>query len=212
MVDIMESMDPKSRAYCFKVMKSSTKNGIDIIEMVRNLRAIDEGKAQLFLGPVNLHKAVHTSVDMLKVRFDQKKVSVVCDVAEKVFVHADQTSLINSVINNLLTNALKFSHADSEVLIRAYSPDQETICLSVKDSGIGMPKETIDAIFDLEKSASRKGTQDEKGTGFGMPLMKKFLDIYGATVEIRSKCIDTYPEGHGTEFVITFDKAESKQK
>lgn len=74
-----------------------------------------------------------------------------------------------------------------------------------------MPPEILRDLFEQNKKTSRKGTTGEEGTGFGMPLVKAFLDQYKAKISVESKCVDTYPNGHGTVFTITFFAANQEE-
>ena len=98
-------------------------------------------------------------------------------------------------MNNILTNALKFSHPQSKILIRA-DRKEDGLRLSVRDFGIGIPPDLLQDLFDITKATSRAGTGGESGTGFGMPLMKRFINSYGGRIEIHSR---EKTEDHGTE-------------
>jgi K+-sensing histidine kinase KdpD len=71
-----------------------------------------------------------------------------------------------------------------------------------------MPAPAWANLFDLAKSQSRKGTAGEKGTGFGMLLMHKFITQFGGRVEVVSRDVAQYPENHGTEFKLQLKLAE----
>ena len=73
---------------------------------------------------------------------------------------------------------------------------------SVIDHGIGIPDVLLNQLFDMSKTTSRAGTQGESGTGFGMPLVKKFVEGYGGTLQIDSKDINEFPDNHGTTVKI----------
>jgi signal transduction histidine kinase len=110
------------------------------------------------------------------------------------------------VINNILTNAIKFSRLGSEVEINAsYENRLNKARISIKDHGIGMPKSLIEKIFDISEQTSRTGTSGEIGTGFGMPLVKKFVSEYGGQIEVRSVEEHENSMSHGTEFIILLE-------
>ena len=99
---------------------------------------------------------------------------------------------------NILTNSIKFSNPGGSINISSQKVDNQ-IFVSFKDEGIGMNQKMLEAIFQIENLKSRKGTTGEIGTGFGMPLIKKFLGKYGGSISIYSS--DT-KDKHGTEVVI----------
>ncbi|MCG8639494.1 MAG: ATP-binding protein, partial [Desulfobacterales bacterium] len=101
-----------------------------------------------------------------------------------------------------MTNAIKFSFKGSAIDIIA-DQNQDLVSLSIIDKGIGMPKKIENDIFNIEKSISRPGTEGEVGTGFGMPLVKKFVEAYGGTIQIISKEKSADENDHGTKAVVT---------
>jgi signal transduction histidine kinase len=81
--------------------------------------------------------------------------------------------------------------------------------ITIKDSGIGMPDEIRHNVFKKDKQTSRIGTEGEKGTGFGMPLVKNYMEHFGGKIKVESKDIESFPDDHGTTFTIYF-KFDSK--
>ncbi len=71
-----------------------------------------------------------------------------------------------------------------------------------------MPAELADSVFDVNKATTREGTNGEAGTGYGMPLVHKFAKAYGGDIEVLSKEKGETGYDHGTEIIITLDKAE----
>jgi len=118
-------------------------------------------------------------------------------------VRAEKRSLVNSVLNNLFTNSIKFSERDGTIEIRGWLEEDRYI-MEFVDHGIGIPDSILAKIFDFGKAISRKGTAGEPGTGFGMANMKLFMEQYGAEIEVESLDIQKYPENHGTTIRLSF--------
>ena len=201
MYDVM----PESIDTLIQNMKIAIENGIDVIDLVREMRAIEE-KKDILLTPINLLQNINESQLLLYNKIENKKIIINVDVNEDINITAEKRSFINSVFNNILTNAIKFSFEGGTIDIKASLSDGN-VTLSIKDYGIGIPQTLIKEIFNIKKSISRRGTNGEKGTGFGMPLMKKFINLYGGAIEINSQAKEEYPEDHWTEFVITLKSA-----
>lgn len=178
----------------------------DIIGLVRELRAIAEEKAVFSLAPVDLSWAVNESIETLQYQLDRKSIRVVVSIEEKTYVLAEKVSLVNSVLNNLLTNAIKFSYPASVINLIVEKKDGK-IFLSVTDQGIGIPDDLMKRIYSIDRRSTRFGTMGEKGTGFGIPLVKKFVSEYSGTMEIRSKDENVFPEDHGTCITIILNEA-----
>lgn len=109
---------------------------------------------------------------------------------------------------NLVTNAIKFSFPDSTIELDA-EQDGDEVSLSIRDFGVGMPETLKRDVFLLKKPTTRLGTLGEAGTGYGMPLVKKFIDSYQGTISIVSKEIDKYPQDHGTEIILTLKSGDA---
>ncbi|NRA47188.1 MAG: ATP-binding protein [Oligoflexales bacterium] len=121
---------------------------------------------------------------------------------EEVFVLADRVTLGNQVINNILSNAVKFSYPEGTITIKCENSGSEEVVLSIMDQGIGMPDSLKEKLFSLGEQTSRNGTAGERGTGFGMPLVKTFVDYYGGRVEIKTSEKIGKSNEHGTTFFL----------
>jgi signal transduction histidine kinase len=104
-----------------------------------------------------------------------------------------------SVLINLIENAIKYSDENSEVTI-VLSDDETNIFLEVKDKGYGIPKEEKEKVFDKFYRVGNEDTRKSKGTGLGLYIVKRFVEIYNGTVELT----DNIP--NGSIFKITFPK------
>lgn len=185
-----------------KLMLMASSNAVEVIDSVRQIKGIDEGKVNIELRLLTLKELIATSRSLLNEKLQQKNIKLLVDVGENLTIVAESVSFINSVLNNLLTNAIKFSFPGSRIIISAKQLEQ-TIRFSVQDFGIGMPESLKNDIFEVEKITTRKGTNGELGTGFGMPLVKRFVLAYGGEIEINSLEQTDESEEHGTEIILT---------
>ena len=128
-------------------------------------------------------------------------------LTKNVYVLAESTSLSNSVINNLISNSIKFVHRDSELRIEVKSLD-DVVHIILSDKGIGIPKYLLKDIFNSNIKTTRTGTFGEVGTGFGMPLVKAFVEQYGGKISVESNDIKDHPNDHGTMISIVLKKAK----
>ncbi|MGC9363263.1 MAG: hybrid sensor histidine kinase/response regulator [Fidelibacterota bacterium] len=202
-LDLMKMNTDKTKEYIRRI-KHATRQGIDVINLVCEMRMQEE--KSITLESLNLNRVIGESLLVLGDRFEQKKIHLNIDIADDITILAEKRSLVNSVINNLLTNALKFSYENSRVDIAAAERD-DMIDFMVTDYGIGIPESHLNTIFDLSKSTSRAGTSGEEGTGFGMSLIKSFVESYGGSISIESRDIQQFPQNHGTKITIHFRKS-----
>jgi two-component system, sensor histidine kinase and response regulator len=187
----------------FTGLKISVKNGQAIINLVREMSILDESGGKLPLERLSLLEAAQESEIILGHRFKKKKVDLKIKIDQDLTVLAERTSLVNSVLNNILTNALKFSFPGDTVEVLA-DRDNDTVQLTIKDFGTGMTESHVEGIFEINRSTSCPGTQGETGTGFGMRLVKKYISAYDATIEIKSSDKISSLDNHGTTVFIRF--------
>ncbi len=120
--------------------------------------------------------------------------------SEKLFVHADMEQ-IQQVLYNLIDNAIKFSFHDSVIKLDT-SERHGTVFVSVKDSGSGIPKASLNKIWDrFYKQDSSRG-KDRKGTGLGLAIVKEIITAHEQNINVIST------EGVGTEFIFTLEKSK----
>jgi signal transduction histidine kinase len=185
------------------LLKMSARNGMEVIELVRLMRAVEE--KPLPLGPVDLDRVVEESLAMLTTCTREKRVRVDTDIPAGISVLAERVSLGNSVLNNLLTNAIKFSLPGGTVEMHAARAGG-MVRITVRDHGIGMPPSLLADLFDVRKATSRPGTSGERGTGFGMPLVQKLVAAFGGSIEVTSKEQAKGVSDHGTEARVTLKR------
>ncbi len=180
-----------------------------IIDQVRELRALETGKKSLSIQPVNLQKVVNTSSTIFANRLEQKQIRLVMAVdgdPEDFLVLAEQVSLTHNVLNNLISNAIKFSYRNSEVNVRIHH-DGEWVHLEVEDRGIGIPQPLLETLFRTDRATSHPGTENERGTGFGMPLVQKAVQRFGGSIEVESRTESDHPDAHGTLVRVRLHRA-----
>ncbi|MCB1177365.1 MAG: bacteriohemerythrin, partial [Leptospiraceae bacterium] len=172
--NLLELNPDKCKEY-LPLLESSADHGIEIINLVKNM-INDKNLNNLDLQEYNLKDLINESIMMLKELIENKNLELELDIDKNFFVKVEKTSFINSIINNLLTNAIKFSHKNNRVLLFT-KISHNSKQLVIQDFGIGIPEYILKNIYDLKMKTSRRGTNNELGTGYSMPLVKKFLDI-----------------------------------
>ncbi|HEY0743421.1 MAG TPA: ATP-binding protein, partial [Chryseosolibacter sp.] len=130
----------------------------------------------------------------------RKAISITKASSKGLFVEADPDQL-QLILRNLIHNGIKFSKAGDEVRIAASRSNGHCV-VSIKDSGIGMSKEEIDTIIGSREHFTKRGTQQEKGTGLGLLLCKEFIERNDGTMNIASTT------NIGTEVTFTLKLAK----
>ena len=191
----------------FEKQISQIKRATSIIEditlSVRKIESIRSGTNKYELEVVDLNEVSEQVVFIFTNRLKDKNLSLIFEPQNmlKINVLVEKTSFCHEVINNIISNAIKFSDSGGKITFKAEYVG-EMVLITIEDQGVGMPKDIVATLFDPEESLSRPGTSQEKGTGFGMPIVKSYIDLFGGTIEVESRDIDNYPDDHGTKVMI----------
>lgn len=188
-------------------ISNSAETITEIIQSVKNLDLINEGKRKLTYEKIDLTSSLLKSINSFQALMLEKEigVNIQFDILKKIPIKGNASILQNQVFNNILSNAIKFSKRNTIIDINLDSGDK-SIYVIFQDYGIGIPESKLNSIFDPVSKTSTLGTEGESGTGFGMPIIKDILEQFGATVSIRSKDEQNYPSDHGTEVILQFPK------
>ncbi len=122
---------------------------------------------------------------------------------DTLFVHADMGK-IQQVLYNLLDNAIKFSHRNSIIKVETTEKNGR-IFVSVKDSGIGIPKDSLKLVFDRFYKTDLSRGKDKKGTGLGLSIVKEIISAHKENINVIST------EGVGSEFIFTLSESDSEE-
>lgn len=144
---------------------------------------------------LNVEEFVSNAVNSQIHAARQKGINLQYSVDKKLSVFADP-NMLSTILRNLLSNALKFTPQDGNILVSANS-DHENITLSVADSGIGMKPSVVKTLFNHETFYTTKGTDDEKGAGLGLILCREFVKKHRGEIWVKSK------PGKGSTFYFT---------
>lgn len=179
-----------------------------ILDEVRTYEAITDGKITVNLAPVSL-KSVLENIDFVfKDRLIEKRINFqqIGLNDQDILVLSDENSLKNQVFSNFISNAIKFSHRGSSIQFTVQGKGS-WVDIIIRDHGIGIPKNLLPHILEIGEETSRLGTDGERGTGFGLPLAKTYIDSYGGRLSIESFEEKDNPIDHGTSFKISLKKA-----
>ena len=179
----------------------------DIVQHVRKIESTRSGKDAIELNPVSVKDVFDNTEFIFEQNLRNKGVRLVCRLEEDLEVMAEKTSLCNDVINNVVSNAIKFSNKGDEIVMEARSQGDQ-VEITVRDHGIGMPEHIREVLFHPSARTTRPGTDREKGTGFGMPLVQNYLNMFGGSIEVQSvEKSDDRPDDHGTTITMTLKAA-----
>ena len=192
-----------------RILRAS-KTQENIVRHVAEMEAIKSGELKFVPEPVDLKEVIENSLFVFRDKLNEKKIEVQTENLEQdtFIVLADSASLTNIVFNILLSNAIKFSFEQSIIKIGIERGPGQNILVRMQDYGIGIPDDMLDELFNPGKKNSRTGTGGEKGIGFGMTLLKTYMDQYKGLIHVSSaeKSNEDHKE-HGTIVDLVFKAA-----
>jgi len=194
--------DSGDKGELLELLSMATGNCSGLINQIRSFMASELKVSESSLTEEALASLIQKSKSILKYKLSQKNIDLKVNVDPSITVLVAPVIFVNTVVNNLLSNAIKFSDTNSSIECSAEQNDQNTV-LTIKDYGIGMPPEILGSLFQLDQPCSRTGTSGETGTGFGMPLVKKYVEAFNGRIEIFSQEKSDTIQGSGTIVTIT---------
>ena len=160
-------------------------------------------KGELSYQPeiISLSDIISKNISILKLRYEEKKINIINTISVSSHAYADE-KMINSVILNLLSNALKFTYKNGTVTINAKEISSQMIEISITDTGTGMDKNEVGRLFKLGEKFGKKGTEGELSTGLGLLLCKDFVEKNNGKIWAESE------EGTGSTFYFTLPSGD----
>jgi PAS domain S-box-containing protein len=194
-----------------KFFKNLQKNAIRLLRLINNLldfSKLEAGRMSMQVQEVNMVKMIKFYIDTVRPAADTKNIHLI--------FHSEKDSInlfldlkkSDKIAMNIFSNALKFTEKGGEIsfLIR----EDETNCyIEIRDTGVGIPYDKLDLIFDRFSQADSTTTRKYEGTGIGLALAKEFVEMHNGNITVESKYIDDYPEDHGTCFTLIFPKGKN---
>lgn len=175
---------------------------VGIVNDILDFSKLEAGKIQMDQEPFDPKRLIHAIKKFFAFKFQEKGLKFIWDIQlpEDKWLRGDALR-INQILNNLLTNALKFTH-NGEVQVSVIFKPEKILLLSVKDTGMGMSEEVRKNIFEEFNQGDTSVTRKYGGTGLGLSIVKKLVDLQNGTIKVEST------KGVGTKFEIEIPTEE----
>lgn len=180
-------------------MNNSLKNQFKLLENLLEWSRLQTGGMQYSPVTCNLLEKVNEVTSLLLGNALKKNITIVSSVSPEIFVLVDM-NMLQSILQNLLANAIKFTRPGGNIEVTASSRDEKMISISVKDTGVGISPNSLHKIFRTDSTVTTLGTENEKGTGLGLLLCKEMIEKHGGTISVESEL------EKGTTFFFTLPK------
>jgi two-component system, sensor histidine kinase and response regulator len=156
---------------------------------------MQQGKVSFKPQNLNFTAICRDTLEILNQAAGAKNISINCLAAEPLNVFADN-EMLKTVMRNLVSNAIKFTHNGGAIIINAVQ-DTQNVIISVSDNGVGIPPENLAKLFDISQVLTTKGTAEETGTGLGLLLCKEFVERHDGNIWAKGEA------GKGATFYFT---------
>lgn len=183
---------------CLEHMESIKRNGYKILKLINNL--IDTTKLEKKHYSINkenldIINLIEWNISSIDKYAKQKDIALVFDTNVEECTMAIDPEAIDRIIMNLISNAIKFSSSGSSIYINAWKSINQII-ISIRDEGMGIPKDEQNAIFNRFIQSSKNKRHENSGSGIGLDLVKYLTQAHNGSIELKSE------ENVGSEFII----------
>ena len=169
-----------------------------LVDELKNLAKYDSDKNKLNISEVDLEQLIKNIIYNNESFALEKNIKIEYNL-EKIKAHIDKEK-ISQVIVNLISNAIRYTNCNCErlgkIIIRLYK-EENLIKISVKDNGIGIPKKSLDYIFERFYRVDKSRCRNTGGTGVGLTICKSIIDLHNGNIEVKSEV------NKGSEFIVS---------
>jgi len=191
----VDNLDIDNIKHISLLLNESAKRGYELLENLLEWSRSQTGNINFNPQKQNIADLITDNISNITAYFTDKNIELHSYVDHSIEAELDK-DMFNTVLRNLLNNAIKFSRKGSSVSILAIQSDDQ-ITITVKDTGIGIAEKDIDKLFRIDVQYTNIGTAQEKGTGLGLLLCKEFVEKHGGKIWVESVL------GKGSEFKFT---------
>ena len=183
-------------------MKTSASNIYSLLENLLEWSRLRRGGMDFVPVKLNLKKIIGESIAVLSESASKKGIEIETTIPDKLEILADN-HMFESVIRNLISNAIKFTTQGGKVKVTAHSKEDHSTEIKISDSGIGISPGLISRLFQINEKTSRPGTDGEPSTGLGLLLCKEFIEKHGGKIWVESEV------GLGSTFSFSIKQYEN---
>lgn len=198
LADNYASFSEEEKKEIMHELKNSSESVLDLLMGLLTWSRSQRNKIDYDPHYQDFYQLVYQNIAIVSTMAKNKNITIINHVPENTIAYFD-ANLINTVVRNLLTNAIKFTPQGGKIEIYAkpYESDPNFIHISISDTGVGIPKDKLDKLFQIKHSFSTLGTSGEKGTGLGLLIVWDFVEKNFGKIWVESEL------GKGTTFHFT---------
>ena len=191
-----DSLENERKKEFIQLINNSSTSAYALLENLLNWARTQTNKIKFEPSELNVRGIINEIFAMMGVNAQNKKIEFVApEGEEEIKAYADY-NMVNTIIRNLVNNALKFTDENGKISIRTEIKNKRQF-ISVVDTGIGMTEEVSSKLFKLDDFQTRQGTEGETGTGLGLIVCREFVLLHGGDFDISSE------PGKGSTFTFS---------
>jgi PAS domain S-box-containing protein len=180
------------------IILDSSKRAMSLLSNLFQWSRSQTGRMEFNPESIELVGLINDVIKLSNDSAQQKSITITKELPQSLNISADK-AMINAILRNLISNAIKFTNKDGNIIISAQL-EQNEVVVTVCDNGVGIRKDAIEKLFRIDESYTTAGTQKEKGTGLGLLLCKEFVFKHGGKIWVTSEF------GKGSSFRFTIPR------
>ncbi len=186
------------------------RNAIKLLKLINNLldfSKIEAGSMNMKIQEVDIVIFIRNYISSIHSAAESKGIALdFISSSGSLPIYIDIEKM-DKIVMNLFSNALKFTDKGGRIKVTVRDDDRNC-CIVFEDSGIGIPPDKFESIFDRFSQVDAGSTRKYEGTGIGLALVKEFVEMHDGTISVTSRFIDNCPTDHGTTFIVTIPKGK----
>ncbi len=184
MKDNFLALDEEEKHTGIHRIHGSIENIFSLLDNLLTWARSQSGRIDFNPSDFNMSKILQENLNLFRLAADKKKVKLVSEFADDLTAFGDR-EMINTVVRNLVNNAIKFTPKEKQIKISCTKCNNE-ICVSVTDEGVGISEENLAKLFRIDKKVKTIGTAGEKGTGLGLIICQEFIEKNKGSIKVNS--------------------------
>jgi PAS domain S-box-containing protein len=192
-----DKLDHEDHRKKLELMHESAQHAYQLLENLLTWALSQSGGIKFNLEKLQLHNVVNNSIKVLSALASNKSIELLNKVEKNHCVFAD-AYMLETILRSLISNAIKFTPRNGKITVGMNgNHDGKFSEIYIEDTGVGIPEETINDLFRIDKNTTTCGTEKEKGSGLGLILCKEFVEKHGSKIWVESTV------GKGSRFSFT---------
>ncbi len=167
-----------------EIILHSSEHAMELVANLMEWAQSQTGRLKVVPEGIDIIALLDNLISQIENTALQKSITIHKVLPEKCFIHADK-KMLSTVLRNLISNAIKYTHAKGKINVEIRKNKEETIFI-VSDNGVGISPDIVEKLFRIENSVSAPGTANETGTGLGLVLCREFVEKHNGKIWVES--------------------------